>query len=141
MRRRVIRIASVVVGALVVAVLALAARGARERVDLAAGPAVLRATCLSAEPRSDRVLLDRCYRIRGTLLHVWREHDASGRVVDLHLLVLARFELFVVKVYPPFPAHPRVGGQVEAVGPLVRPHPEHLGIHEVEGFSVSGAGL
>jgi hypothetical protein len=69
---------------------------------------------------------------------VWRDRDESGRLADFHLLVAARFHLYVVKVYPPFPSEARVGRQVVVVGPLVRPHPEHLGIHEVEGFYLGG---
>jgi hypothetical protein len=139
--RLAIRIGFAIAAVIVAAGLVIAARGSRERVRLATADAGIRKICLSREPRPDRELLDRCFSVRGTLLHVWREYDAAGRLDDVHLLVTARFHLYVVKVYPPFPAHVRIGHEVVAVGPLVRPHPEHLGIHEVEGFSVHGAGL
>jgi hypothetical protein len=134
------RIAGAVVVLVLLGILILVWRGDRGAIG-PDGPASLRTICLAQEPRSDRVLLERCFRVRGTLLHVWRDRDPSGQVGDMHLLVVARLRLYVVKVYPPYPADLLVGHEVIVVGPLVRPHPEHLGIHEIEGFSLSGGGI
>jgi|tagenome__1003787_1003787.scaffolds.fasta_scaffold20759905_3 hypothetical protein len=133
-----------IVGALVLlfalGALAAAARGSRGAVDLAHASPQMKRICLSQLPRTDRELIDRCFRVHGTLLHVWRERDEGGRVADMHFLVVARLHLYVVKVHEPFPANPRVGHTILVIGPLVRPHPEHLGIHEIDAFSLSGAG-
>jgi hypothetical protein len=139
--KRILLALAAVTAIVVVAVLALAARGSRGPIDLRSASPSERRICLSQEPRGDRELLDRCFRVRGTLLHVWRERDGEGRLVDLHLLVVARLHLYVVKVHEPFPARTRLGHEVLVIGPLVRPHPEHLGIHEIEGFFLSGEGL
>lgn len=133
----------VLCGAGVVGAAVLSARGSFERVrapgrDATASTAALWRVCLSREPRSDRTLLDRCVRVRGTLLHVWQKHDAQGMVQDVHLLLAAHFRLYVVKVLPPFPERLPLGHEVTAVGPLLHPHPEYFGIHEVEAFSLSG---
>jgi hypothetical protein len=78
--------------------------------------------------------------VQGRLLHVWQKHDAPGQLEEVHLLVVAHFRLYLVKLLPPFPASLSLGDEVTAVGPLVRPHPEHVGIHEVEAFSVRVGG-
>ena len=127
----------------VVGAVVLSARGSFERVnaprrELTSSAALWR-VCLSRPPRPDRTLLERCVRLRGTLLHVWRKDDAQGTPEDVHLLLVAHFHLYVVKVHPPFPTNLRLGHEVTAVGPLLRPQPEHLGIHEVEAFSLTAS--
>jgi hypothetical protein len=135
------RIALATAALVIVACVLFTARGSRETIDLSApgsrtaGPG---AVCLSRKPRRDRKLLERCVRVRGYLLHVWREYDRHRQLDDVHLLISSRFRLYVVKVYPPFPRRLRFARELTAVGPLVQPHPEHLGIHEVEAFSLSG---
>ena len=141
--RWALRVLLVLCGAGVVAAAVFSSRGSFERVSAprrdatTSAPALWR-VCLSREPRPDRTLLDRCVRVRGTLLHVWQKHDARGAPSEVHLLLAAHFHLYVVKTAPPFPASLSLGDEVTAVGPLLRPHPEYLGIHEVEAFSLSG---
>jgi hypothetical protein len=116
-------------------------RGSFERISLSplAGTASERAVCLSRKPRADRQLLERCVRVRGTLLYVRRKLDAEAtHTEEIHLLIAAHFHLYVVKLLAPFPTSLRIGHEVTAVGPLVKPHPMHFGIHEVEAFSFSG---
>jgi hypothetical protein len=134
----------VVGAACVVAAVVLSSRGSYERVSppqagAATSQTALWHVCLSREPRPDRTLLDRCVRVRGTLLHVWRQHDAEGALQDVHLLLAAHFHLYLVKVHPPVAARLSLGHEITAVGPLLRPHPEYLGIHEVEAFLLSAA--
>src|SRR5579862_965296 len=122
--------------------IAVSSRGSFERVappvrDALNSSSTLWHVCLSREPRKDRTLINRCVRVRGTLLHVWRKHDAQGALSEVHLLLAAHFHLYVVKVLPPFPSRLGVGHQVTVVGPLVHPHPEYLNIHEVEAFSLT----
>lgn len=136
------RILLVLCAAGVVGAAYLSSRGSFERVvaprrGAITSAAALWRVCLSREPRPDRTLLDRCVRVQGTLLHVWQKHDAQGTLQDVHLLLAAHFRLYVVKVLPPFPANLPLGHEVTAVGPLLHPHPEYLGIHEVEAFSLS----
>jgi hypothetical protein len=142
--RLALRIALATAALLVVGGVIFTGLGSRQTIDLSAresrtaGPG---AVCLSRKPRRDRKLLERCVRIRGRLLHVWREYDRRKQLDDVHLLISSRFRLYVVKVYPPFPRRFRFGRALTAVGPLVQPHPEHLDIHEVEGFSLRGAAV
>ena len=72
------------------------------------------------------------------MLHVWQKNSDEGTLQEVHLLLAPHFRLYVV-VLPRFPAKPSIGHQVTAVGPLLHPHPEHFGIHEVEAFSLSAA--
>jgi hypothetical protein len=137
-----LRIFLVLCSACVLGAAVLSSRGSFERVsaprrEATASAAALWRVCLSREPRPDRTLLDRCVRVRGTLLHVWQKHDAQGTLQDVHLLLAAHFHLYVVKVLPPFSANLSLGHEVTAVGPLLHPHPEYLGVHEVEAFSLS----
>ena len=116
-------------------------RGSFERLSLSrlGGATSERAVCLSRKPRPDRRLLERCVRVRGTLLYVRRKYDAEAtRIEEIHLLIAAHFHLYVVKLLAPFPKSLDIGHEVTAVGPLVEPHPMHFGIHEVEAFSFSG---
>jgi hypothetical protein len=102
--------------------------------------AALRRLCRSGKPRSDRTLLQPCVRVRGELLHIWRRYDSSKRLRDLHLLILAHYRLYVVKVHPPFRTRFALGRELTAVGALVVPHPSYLGIHEVDSFWLSPPG-
>lgn len=136
------RVLLVLCGAAVVGAIVLSSRGSFVRVSApdrnsTSSAAVLWRVCLSRQPRSDRTLLDRCVRVRGRLLHVWQNRDARGRLEEIHLLLVAHFHLYIVKALPPFPASLPLAHEVTAVGPLLRPHPEHFGIHEVEAFSLS----
>ncbi len=140
----VYRVLLMLLGAAILSAAVLSSRGSFQRVsapggDATTSAAVLWRTCLSRQPRQDRILVDRCVRVRGTLLHVWQKHDDEGTLQEVHLLLAAHFRLYVVKVLPPFPAKLSIGHEVTAVGPLLHPHPEHLGIHEVEAFSLSAA--
>ena len=140
----VYRILVMLLGAAILSAAVLSSRGSFQRVsapgqDATISAAALWRTCLSRQPRRDRTLVDRCVRVRGTLLHVWQKHDDEGTLQEVHLLLAAHFRLYVVKVLPPFPAKLSIGHQVTAVGPLLHPHPEHFGIHEVEAFSLSAA--
>jgi hypothetical protein len=82
----------------------------------------------SAEPaRPDRVLLAACARVHGRV--VWVRH----RPGEVHLAVLARLHLFIVKLAPQMPA-PSLGASLTAVGPLVR---ARNGMREVQAFDVS----
>jgi hypothetical protein len=117
----------------------LFARGSFERISLSRvngriSPAAV--VCLSRTPRDDRRLLERCVRVRGTLLHVSRGYDAERtRLEEIHLLVSAHFHLYVVKLVAPFPTSLRLGHEVTVIGPLVETRPTHFGVHEVEAFS------
>ena len=134
----------VLLGAAILSAAVLSSRGSLQRVsapgrDATTSAADLWRICLSRQPRRDRTLVDRCVRVRGTLLHIWQKHDDRGTLQEVHLLLAAQFRLYVVKVLPPFPAKLSIGHRVTAVGPLLDPHPEHFGIHEVEAFSLSAA--
>ena len=117
----------------------LFSRGSYERISLSRVDGAIPSAgtvCLSRKPRLDRRMLERCVRIRGTLLYVRRTYDAEAkRIHEIHLLVSAHFHLYVVKLIPPFPKHLHLGHEVTAVGPLLVPQPMHFGIHEVEAFS------
>jgi hypothetical protein len=137
--KRGLLIAAGVLALLALVVVVLSARGSFERISLTPvngriAPAA--AVCLSRMPRTDRRLLERCVRVRGTLLHVRRGYDAERtRVEEIHLLVSAHFHLYVVKLLAPFPKSLRLGHEVTAVGPLLETQPTHFGIHEVEAFA------
>jgi hypothetical protein len=142
--KRGLVIAGGVVALLVLFVVVLFARGSFERISLSRVNGRISpeaAVCLSRKPRNDRRLLERCVRVRGTLLHVRRAYDAERtRVKEIHLLVSAHFHLYVVKLVAPFPKSLRLGHDVRAVGPLVETQPTHFGIHEVEAFSFGSGG-
>ena len=117
----------------------LFSRGSYERISLSREHGALTpagATCLARKPRDDRRLLERCVRIRGTLLYVRRTYDAEARRIhEIHLLVSAHFHLYVVKLLAPYPKHLHLGHEVTSVGPLLETQPSRFGIHEVEAFS------
>jgi hypothetical protein len=137
-----VRVALLVAGGLLATILVagviLASRGSYRAIDPPSAPPATRERCLSREPRRDRTLLERCARVEGMLLHVWRKTDDEGQPVEVHVLVLSHFRLFVVKFYPPLPERLRLGRSLWALGPLVVPRPEHLGIHELEAFASGG---
>jgi hypothetical protein len=119
--------------------LVLFSRGSYQRISLnpvdgAITPAG--AICLSRKPRNDRRLVERCVRVRGTLLYVRRTYDAEAkRLHEIHLLVSAHFHLYVIKLRAPFPKHLHLGHEVTSVGPLLETQPSRFGIHEIEAFS------
>jgi hypothetical protein len=82
--------------------------------------------CARHAPRSDRVLLARCARIRGRVL--WTS-DHGG---DVHAAVVARWHLFVVKL-PDGGRPPARLAHVVVTGPLVR---ARNGLREVEAFAL-----
>src|SRR5690242_14470649 len=73
----VYQILAMLLGAAILSAAALSSRGSFQRVSAPGGGATTSAaalwrTCLSRQPRRDRTLVERCVRVRGTLLHVWQ---------------------------------------------------------------------
>jgi hypothetical protein len=83
--------------------------------------------CDAHRARADRTRIARCARVRGRVLWVRR------RVGEVHLAVIARLHLFVVKLAPGA-APPGVGSTLTATGPLVR---ASNGMREVQAFAAS----
>jgi hypothetical protein len=136
-----LRITAGLIVLLALVVVLVSSRGSYERIPVSGANGATSpdgAVCLSEKPRADRHLLVRCVHVRGTLLWVRRGYSDDGRLIEIHLLVSAHFQLYVVKLVPPLPAHLRLGNQVNAVGPLLETEPSHFGINEVEAFSFSG---
>jgi hypothetical protein len=126
--RRALKIAALAVLVLSIPLLFLASQGSRKTYDgpRKAAPAWAR-PCFAKTPRLDRPLLHRCARVRGRVLRASRSH--SG---ELHLGVLARFRVLVVKL-PDDERKPSVGSMITVVGPLVR---VRHGFQEVQAFAV-----
>src|SRR5436305_12316024 len=112
--RWVYRILVMLLGAAILSAAVLSSRGSFQRVrapgqDATISAAALWRTCLSRQPRLDRTLVDRCVRVRGTLLHAWQKHHDEGTLQEVHLLLASHFRLYVVKVPPPCPPKLSIG--------------------------------
>ena len=84
-------------------------------------------TCDGRPARPDRVRLAQCARVHGRVLWVRR---GAGEV---HLALVARLHLFVIKLRPGGVA-PHIGSTLTAIGPLVR---ARNGMREVQAFATS----
>jgi hypothetical protein len=83
--------------------------------------------CDGHPARADRVRLAHCARVHGRVLWV------RSRLGEVHLAVIARLHLFVVKLAPGATA-PGVGSSLTATGPLLR---ASNGMREVQAFATS----
>ena len=83
--------------------------------------------CDEHHAREDRVRLARCARVHGRVL--WVRRNAG----EVHLMLIARLHLFVVKLAPGTAA-PGVGSALTATGPLLR---ASNGMREVQAFAAS----
>jgi hypothetical protein len=132
--RLLARIAAGALACLLAAALIAAVPGS---IEVADGPLAERAAddpewtlpCHGGMPRPDRELLNPCARVRGRIVLV--QHEPG----EIHLAVLARLHLFVVKLAPAIRA-PSLGSMVTVTGPLVR---ARNGFREVQAFEVGAA--
>jgi hypothetical protein len=126
-RRRVERILAIAAAAAIALAGAVALQGS-VRIDPGGAPhAAWSRLCDGRAARPDRVLLARCARVHGRVLWVRR------RPREVHLALIARLHVFVVKLAPGMPS-PGVGAALTATGPLVR---ARNGFREVQAFAVS----
>jgi hypothetical protein len=126
-RRRVERVLAIAAAAAIALAAAVALQGS-VRIDPGdAAHAAWSRPCDGRAARPDRTLLARCARVHGRVLWVRR------RPGEVHLALIARLHLFVVKLAPGMPS-PGVGSGLTATGPLVR---ARNGLREVQAFAVS----
>lgn len=119
-----------VAAALALAVAAVASRGVHDTYDRGHGPSPpWAAPCYAGPPRPDRKLLHFCARVRGRVLHVWRQSN------EAHLAVLAHWHVLIVKLDRP--QAPGVGSTISAVGPMVQTKHD---LEEVQAFRATWAG-
>lgn len=89
------------------------------------------ATCLRAEPRKDRKLLYRCARVEGRV--IWRKTKGRVGQHEVHLLLVARFDLLLAKLPASTRSPPSIADDVTVTGPLVR---SRNGLKEVQVVTV-----
>lgn len=126
--RRLWQIGTLVAGTLLLVVAAAAIPGSIALDNRAEPAGSWGATCRGRTPRHDRPLLSRCARVSGRVAAI--RHDDDD---DVHLIVLARLHVFVVKLEQSS-AVPRWGSTITAIGPLVR---ARGGLREVQAWRVT----
>jgi hypothetical protein len=122
--RRAERVLALAATALVAVAALVAASGS---VRIGDGAAEWSRPCDARPARPDRERLARCAQVHGRVVWVRRQPG------EVHLAVIARLHLFVVKLAPGAAA-PAVGSSLTATGPLVR---AHNGMREVQAFALS----
>jgi hypothetical protein len=125
--RRVERGVALAAAALIAAAAFVALQGSVDVQARAGRAAAWTRTCAAHPARGDRERLAHCARVQGRVLWVRK------RVGEVHLALIARLHLFVVKLAPGAPP-PGVGSTLTAIGPLVR---ASNGMREVQAFAAS----